>query len=748
MTMFTREDWTLFQNLDTLGQKAGVSKEKIPALIAKELVDNALDLGGNCSIGIQEDWFYVEDDGHGIDPGRIPDLFSISRPLVSSKLLRLPTRGALGNGLRVVTGAVIALNGQLHVSSRGYVYKLIPREDGTTEAVPIKSYDKPGTRISVNLNIKPDLTWAERAIAMSTGSIYKGKTSAHWYTSEAFFELAQAAKDSSVRDLVELFDGCTGSKAGKIAADFKNRDATSLTREEADMLLAMMREHSSQVKTDRLGCVGQPEHLPAHYAKTAGAFTIKSIRGNFDAEIPFIVEIWTELTNEPEVLTCVNKTPITGEIITYHSKSEQEFWGCGLSYVIPVGRRPVKVHLNINTPYQPITTDGKEPDFKPMFNAIMDTLLKAAGKAKKNAPALYSKKKDQKEVVLERLEEGIAKASGDGQYRYSLRQIFYAVRPYVIDESGVDHDPGYDYFSKIIAQYESEYGNIPGMYRDPRGIVYHPHLSQTIPLGTIAVENYTRPAWTFNKVIYIEKEGFFETLISDRWPEKNDCALLTAKGQATAAAKDLIDLLGDSEEEEEELLFFCIHDADAAGTMIYQALQEGTLSRPGRKVKVINLGLEPWEAIEMGLPKEKVERRDKNRRAPVAEYVSSEWATWLQSYRVELNAMTTPQFLEWLNNKMNKFGQGKLIPPEKILTKRLKESAVVQIEEKVRDKILHDAGYNKIVKETVENAIPILEKISGLKNKIAVELKRIPEHSWKTPVDDEAKEIIENYVLR
>ncbi len=40
--LFVREDWTLFRNLNTLGQKAGASVEKLPRLIVKELVDNAL----------------------------------------------------------------------------------------------------------------------------------------------------------------------------------------------------------------------------------------------------------------------------------------------------------------------------------------------------------------------------------------------------------------------------------------------------------------------------------------------------------------------------------------------------------------------------------------------------------------------------------------------------------------------------------------------------------------------------------
>ena len=46
--IFEREDWTLFRNLETLGQKAGVAKGDLPKLIAKELADNALDVAGVC----------------------------------------------------------------------------------------------------------------------------------------------------------------------------------------------------------------------------------------------------------------------------------------------------------------------------------------------------------------------------------------------------------------------------------------------------------------------------------------------------------------------------------------------------------------------------------------------------------------------------------------------------------------------------------------------------------------------------
>ena len=172
------------------------------------------------------------------------------------------------------------------------------------------------------------------------------------------------------------------------------------------------------------------------------------------------------------------------------------------------------------------------------------------------------------------------------------------------------------------------------------------------------VEEYERPVWTFNKFVYIEKEGANEALKAAGWPERHDCMLMSSKGYSTRAARDLIDKLA---EHDEPITVFCVHDADAYGTMIYQTLQDETKAREARKIKIINIGLEPWEAIEMGLEVENVEVEEKTGARPVADYVleredtapdGTSWEEWLQTHRIELNAMTTPQFIDWLDGKM------------------------------------------------------------------------------------------------
>ena len=65
----------------------------------------------------------------------------------------------------------------------------------------------------------------------------------------------------------------------------------------------------------------------------------------------------------------------------------------------------------------------------------------------------------------------------------------------------------------------------------------------------------------------------------------------------------------------------------------------------------------------MGLAVEPV-KRDKNKRVPVAEYIPDDDKEWLQKNRIEMNAMTTPQFVEWLTAKIAAYFQSKRLSPK------------------------------------------------------------------------------------
>jgi len=495
-----------------------------------------------------------------------------------------------------------------------------------------------------------------------------------------------------------------------------------VTRKQAKTLLIIAREHARPVNPERLGAVGRGAFDQCWYAIERSTANLGSTEPK--AEVPFVVEAWAHKINDkgdPTLTMMVNRTPVTGEIDIYRNANKDlVVHGCGVRHFFEGA--PTKgaygIVVNITTPYCPITSDGKAPNLEPFVEEIGAVIVRATKKAQRAAPK--DGRVSQKDIVFEHLNAAIASASGDGEYRFNERQIFYQLRPIVLEKTGQPLLIGN--FKAILTDYENETGEIDGMYREPRGSIYHPYRHETFPLGTLMVEDYERPIWTFNKFVYLEKEGFSEALKESGWPERHDCALMSSKGFTTRAVKDLVDKLA---EHDEPVTVFCVHDADAYGTMIYQTFQEETKARDARKIKIINLGLEPEEAIDMGLPVEDVEEKD--RRKAVADYVPDEWAEWLQTKRVELNAMTTPEFVAWLDDKMADYD--KLIPPSAVLDAELDERVETRIRAALTEQILREAGFE----ERVAAAVAAVEKpdAAALEKGVKRLFKRQPDAEWR-----------------
>jgi hypothetical protein len=448
--------------------------------------------------------------------------------------------------------------------------------------------------------------------------------------------------------------------------------------------------------------------------------------------IPFVVEAWARKTSEKgshiQLRMLVNRTPVTGEIEGYRNADKDIcFSGCDLSHRFKdtPKKGAFDIVVNITTPYCPITSDGKAPNLLPFLDEIADAVTTASKKAQRAAPK--EKKRSIKDAVLENLDNAIADASGDGEFRFNERQIFYRLRPIVLEETGQPLLIGN--FKGIITDYEAEHGEIAGMYREPRGSIYHPHRKETITLGTLMVEDYKRPLWTYNKLVYIEKEGYSEALKDNGWSERNDCMLISLKGFSSRAARDLVDKLA---VHDEPVTVFCVHDADAYGTMIHQTFQEATRARGARKVTIVNLGLEPWEAIADGLAVENLDRGEKHK--PVANYVlervdGDHWDEWLQTHRVELDVMTTPQFIAWLDRKMAEHGEGKLIPPPETLEAELEAKLAASVRAAITERILREADLEGQISEKLNSierpsAAALVEGIERL-------FKRSPQREWR-----------------
>jgi hypothetical protein len=256
---FTRHDWSIY--ISNLPQRAGVPPGDIRALVLKELVDNALDemdrVGrpGAVTLAQEGDHTYTAtDQGRGFDdlPEQLAHRFSIAKPMTSSKQWRKPTRGCVGNGLRVIVGAVVSGGGRIIVRTRNRAVTLRPRLDGTTAVDDVIPIDWPtGASITVEIDRKysaddDSLGWAQQAIALArqSGPAFSRKPLPAWYDADhlALNMLAAIGPARTLAWFVSQLDRCTSREIGQqVTSKFgKGRLCRDVNKEEAAKLLRLL----------------------------------------------------------------------------------------------------------------------------------------------------------------------------------------------------------------------------------------------------------------------------------------------------------------------------------------------------------------------------------------------------------------------------------------------------------------------------------------------------------------------------
>jgi hypothetical protein len=89
MLTLIREDWKRYMTPEGLSEKAGVPQNRFRELIAKELIDNACDMGGGRMFSKGDDVLEVCDDGMGVPL----EALSTKRPLILQSIGDLESVG-------------------------------------------------------------------------------------------------------------------------------------------------------------------------------------------------------------------------------------------------------------------------------------------------------------------------------------------------------------------------------------------------------------------------------------------------------------------------------------------------------------------------------------------------------------------------------------------------------------------------------------------------------------------------------
>jgi 5S rRNA maturation endonuclease (ribonuclease M5) len=359
-----------------------------------------------------------------------------------------------------------------------------------------------------------------------------------------------------------------------------------------------------------------------------------------------------------------------------------------------------------------------------------------------------------RDAVFSHLETAYNKASSNGKYWANARQIFYAIRPMIQNEVDADDLKAAYITGVLLKDYiEQDCGGSRAwkIAWDARGHFEEPHTGKKIGVGGIDVMEYIAswgysfdgddlgmdervttngPINRFHSVLFIEKEGFDEILGEAKIAENHDMAIMSTKGIPVKAACDLLCSL------ESHVRIFVLHDFDKSGFTILKTLRQGT--RLARGCDVIDLGLRFEDVKDLesedigesgngyqarrhlescGATKEEIEF--------LIPSASSTYRGW-DGKRVELNAMTSEQFVEWLEGKLEKYQIEKVVPEEEELMIAYRRAVLGQKIE----------GFIEEQKKEVENyKVP-----SDLKSRVESYLEKNPAESWDSVVWDIAEE--------
>lgn len=699
---FIRTDASLFLHPDRLSQKAGAPKQHLRRMAIKELVDNALDAAPTATLTkVDNDTFVIEDAGPGIAPRKVVELFSVVRPMMSTKLIRRPTRGMVGNGLRVATGAAFASGGSIIVESRKIRQVLgFDRTTGETIVAEKGECDvTTGTRVTIRfgdaLPYDLDATlWGDTAIRLAGPAAKPLLTHPDWYSAPAFKELIEAARGTA-QDVASLFGvdlaRCNAAATATEPAHSEGRERYIDPDGPVDQLsLDLLRRHAPK----------PPKLLPlARDAFMADAYRMEQGEVLFGAAcVPAIVQVWaTEQKHRPNnVELLINRTPTVAEM-SLSTGGDALLRGCGLWRDLGPVPKPkgggYEVVMSITTPVIELVTDGKTPNLTPfgkMLGAALGPALRKAHNPQKRGASI-------KDAAYAVMTEAYLKASAGGTLPANARQIMYAARPFILETTGIKKLKTAYFTQTLLPGYLEENPQTTkdwDVVYDARGHLVEPHTGHSIPLGTLAVREYLQrrprasdaliateaglhatagPGDRYGTVLFVEKEGFNPLLRAARISDRFDCAVMSTKGMSVVAARALVDRLSSA-----GIKILVAHDLDLAGMRIF-----GTLGTDSRRYQfkhppdIRRIGLTLDQAAEMGLQDEEqvVEGDHEKLLVSLRRYgIPREEIRYITGgRRVELNAMASDQFIAWLESALVEHGVEKVIPPADMLEQRARQ---------------------------------------------------------------------------
>jgi hypothetical protein len=272
-----------------------------------------------------------------------------------------------------------------------------------------------------------------------------------------------------------------------------------------------------------------------------------------------------------------------------------------------------------------------------------------------------------------------------------------------------------------------------------RSYLEHAHPLQLQPPKLAAARIVTHgPHGCYGALFYIEKEGFLALFEAVHLADRHDIAIMSTKGMSVTAARMLVEQLA----RMWKIPLLVLHDFDKSGFSIF-----GTWKRDTRRyqwehpVKVIDLGLRladihdlcaehdlNIEDLTESVP-DKDESRETRRANLLLNGATREEAEFLLTHRIELNAFTSQQLVDFIERKLEQHKVRKIIPGKEKLAEAYRLFAGNTVAEQIIQR--------ELAKLADTPSIPVPRNLVG---RVQEYLRQNPHKRWDEAVQEIANQ--------
>lgn len=572
------------------------------------------------------------------------------------------------------------------------------------------------------------------------------------------------------RDMILEKLGLTGADLTVFAPDDSHLD-----RAKVHSLLNSMQRASRPVNPKKLGVIGK-DHIEQRFVQLgieADSFRYKKIQGT-DQGLPYIIEAASgyapQLEEDRQIISGVNWSPAFGSVLFRQLGDNWTLDGllqerkCGWD-------EPVLICLHLATPKPYWQDRGKSTvslkgELADQFVNAIHSVTKHWAKLRKQEERDDRRRADRSAAVrksgtisLKAAAERVIPsaydhASGGGEYPAGARQVMYAARHQIQQLARKPLKD--DYFTQqLLPDFCAEHPELTADWEityDARGNFHEPHTDRTVALGTLGIRSYANtfrsfsapwlsqvrlpdlnlgslatcgPAYRFSGVLFIEKEGFLPLFEKMKLQERFDLAIMSTKGVSNTASRELLDELAGYAKDVlgRPLPVYVLHDFDVAGFKILGTLaQHSRRYAFGNAVEVVDLGLRLEDCQSLSLESEAAPRKGSSKPQTLRRHQATEEEIefLLDGRRVELNAMTSPQMVQWLESKLKTHNVQKVVPADDVLECAYRQLAA---QEELARRISR-------ISRQIEKKYETVHVPSGLATQIHQALDQAPARSW------------------